>query len=137
MIDCGWCDDGTCNWVVTETAEGTDYTAQEAYLPQEIVDLVDSGSTPLTEVCEECHGTGELFENEDGTFDVTNAIFAYETQEMDMRTVIQLFSELIKSGTCWKLQGSYGRMAARLIEAELIDSEGHILWDNVNEGMEA
>ena len=44
-------------------------------------------------------------------------IMAYEDGGMDEETVIDFFQRLISSGLAWQLQGSYGRQAARLIEA--------------------
>ena len=132
MIDCGWCDgEGAADWVYDENG---DATALEAFMPHEVDMLIDNGATIVRgEECEECHGTGELFEDEDGNFDWVNALFAYEAGGMDMRDVLLLFAHLIKTGSCWSLQGSYGRAARRFIEAELIDDEGQILWDTVNE----
>ena len=46
-------------------------------------------------------------------------IIEYESGEMDETDAIALFQELIDDGTVWKLQGSYGRTAKALIEAEL------------------
>lgn len=44
-------------------------------------------------------------------------IIAYESGELDEEQVIELFQELINSGLCWQLQGSYGRTAQALIDA--------------------
>jgi len=41
--------------------------------------------------------------------------------------ILVLFSGLIRSGLAWSLQGSYGRMAARLIDNGFISNEGIIL----------
>ena len=43
-------------------------------------------------------------------------IIAYETGELSDEDTIKLFQELIDDGTCWKLQGHYGRTATLLIE---------------------
>ena len=40
---------------------------------------------------------------------------------------MKLFSELIRNGHAWSLQGSYGRTAKALIEAGWLDQEGNIL----------
>jgi len=44
-------------------------------------------------------------------------IMAYEGGELDESEITEGFQDLIDSGTAWTLQGCYGRMAARLIEA--------------------
>jgi hypothetical protein len=43
-------------------------------------------------------------------------IIRYESGEMSDIEVIEFFQGLIDSGMCWRLQGSYGRMAQRLID---------------------
>jgi hypothetical protein len=48
---------------------------------------------------------------------VTDYIIAYETEDMDETTFINLFQYLIDSGMAWTLQGHYGRTAKGLIEA--------------------
>jgi hypothetical protein len=54
-------------------------------------------------------------------YDVTSAIIAYEADEMDVDDTIELFQHLLDSGMVWQLQGSYGRMADRLIKAGFIN----------------
>jgi hypothetical protein len=44
-------------------------------------------------------------------------IIDYENGELDDEAVIELFQELIDTGMAWNLQGSYGRMAADLIDS--------------------
>lgn len=51
------------------------------------------------------------------TFDSLNFIMAYEDGQLDEEAIVEGFQCMIDSGICWKLQGSYGRMANRLIEA--------------------
>lgn len=43
-------------------------------------------------------------------------IVAYESGECSEDEIIEGFQMLIDSGIVWKLQGHYGRTAARLIE---------------------
>jgi hypothetical protein len=48
---------------------------------------------------------------------LTTMIIDYEEGDLDEQATIDLFQKLIDSGLAWTLQGSYGRMADRLIEA--------------------
>ena len=52
--------------------------------------------------------------------DQVDKIIAYEQGELDKNGIIELFQELVNSGLAWKLQGHYGRMAQRMIEAGYI-----------------
>jgi len=45
------------------------------------------------------------------------AIMAFENGDLNDEETVELFQQLIDSGLAWQLQGSYGRMARRLIEA--------------------
>jgi hypothetical protein len=60
-------------------------------------------------------------------FDLVGAIMSYEAGELRGQEVLRLFSELIKSGKAWSLQGSYGRMAGRLIDEGYLSAKGEIL----------
>ena len=52
--------------------------------------------------------------------DLTDRIIAYELGEMDEDEIVDLFQDLVNRGLAWQLQGSYGRMAARLIDEGLV-----------------
>ena len=52
--------------------------------------------------------------------DLTDRIIAYELGEMDEEEIVDLFQDLVNRGLAWQLQGSYGRMAARLIDEGLV-----------------
>jgi len=52
-------------------------------------------------------------------FNSLTFIMAYEGGELEEEEIIAGFQELINSGLVWQLQGSYGRMAERLIAAGL------------------
>jgi len=54
---------------------------------------------------------------------LVDKILAYETGEMEKGKVLAFFQELVNTGLAWKLQGSYGRMAARLIETGEINQK--------------
>ncbi len=45
----------------------------------------------------------------------TEFIIAYELGGITEEAIIEGFQELIDTGLAWRLQGSYGRMAAQLI----------------------
>ena len=60
-------------------------------------------------------------------FAVVDYIMAYEAGELRGSQVLELFSQLIKNGQAWSLQGSYGRMAGSLIGRGYISSKGDIL----------
>ncbi len=62
----------------------------------------------------------------DGT-QIVDKIIDYESGEMSDEDALELFSELVKTGTAWRLQGSYGRMAKSLIDNEYLSPEGEIL----------
>lgn len=50
-----------------------------------------------------------------------NAVMIAEgVEEADEATQLQAWQHLVDTGLAWKLQGSFGRQAARLIEAGLI-----------------
>lgn len=58
--------------------------------------------------------------------DIVDSIIKYEEGELTFKECIELFSNLIKSGQVWQLQGSYGRTAQKLIDTNMIDKEGVI-----------
>ena len=57
-------------------------------------------------------------------YDVTGNIIAYEQGELTEAGIVELFQELVNTGLAWQLQGSYGRMAAQLLEAGWITRPG-------------
>ena len=58
-----------------------------------------------------------------------NALFDYEAGLLDDAATVRLFSDLVRSGVAWTLQGHYGRVAANMIKNGLIDASGNILID--------
>jgi hypothetical protein len=54
-------------------------------------------------------------------------IIRFEAGELRGQEVLKLFSDLIKTGDCWRLQGCYGRMAKSLIDRGYISDRGTIL----------
>ena len=61
------------------------------------------------------------------SIDVVDRIMAFEAGDMDDAGVLELFSQLVRDGTAWSLQGSYGRTAKSLIEQGYLDINGNIL----------
>jgi len=63
---------------------------------------------------------------------LTDKIIAYECGDIDEAGILQLFSELIKSGRAWTLQGHYRRTASALIDAGYISEDGkHIFYHDI------
>lgn len=60
-------------------------------------------------------------------------IIDFESGTAEFKDIVENFAEGIKSGTVWQLQGSYGRFATQLIEVDLIDKDGNINQDRLNE----
>lgn len=58
---------------------------------------------------------------------VVDLIMDYEVGQASDDQVLTLFSELVRKGTAWTLQGHYGRTAAALIEGGYLSPEGDIL----------
>lgn len=54
-------------------------------------------------------------------FDAVSFIMAHESDDLSEDEAIAGFQALLDSGLVWQLQGSYGRTAAALIEAGLIE----------------
>ena len=52
--------------------------------------------------------------------DVIESIIDYEEGNLSDEATVNLFQELVNSGTAWVLQGHYGRTAQALIEAGVI-----------------
>lgn len=58
--------------------------------------------------------------------DLASQIIAYETGELSGIEMIKLFSELVKNGMAFTLQGHYGRIATDLMRAGILDQYGEI-----------
>ena len=59
--------------------------------------------------------------------DLCSQMIAYEEGELNEQQTLELFSQLIKNGMAWTLQGHYGRMATQFIESGQISTNGEIL----------
>jgi len=59
--------------------------------------------------------------------ELVDLIIDFEQGDLSEKKSIELFSQLIKSGQAWSLQGSYGRTAKMLIDNGIIDNKGNIL----------
>ena len=64
--------------------------------------------------------------------DIIDYIMDYEMGNMSDLDTLKMFSELIKNGMAWNLQGHYGRMAKYLIQKDYINKNGEINWDYIN-----
>lgn len=53
--------------------------------------------------------------------DILNDVIAYEQGDLTEDDTLELFQRLVDSGLAWTLQGHYGRTAASLIEAGLVE----------------
>lgn len=60
-------------------------------------------------------------------------IIKYENNELNDSETLELFSDLIKSGNAWTLQGHYGRTAKHLIDNNYIDKKGNINYSLIEE----
>ena len=56
-------------------------------------------------------------------YDAVGAIIAFEQGELEDEATLELFQHLVDTGLAWQLQGSYGRMAHRLIEQGFIKAK--------------
>ncbi len=56
----------------------------------------------------------------DQPLDTVGFIMDYESGSLNDDEIIKGFQHLVDSGLAWSLQGSYGRMAAQLIDAGLV-----------------
>lgn len=56
--------------------------------------------------------------------DVVSKIMDFESGQLDSEEVLDLFSDLVRTGMAWQLQGSYGRTAHSLIEAGFLTEDG-------------
>lgn len=59
--------------------------------------------------------------------DLVQDIINFESGDMNEEEIINFFAKLVKTGLAWQLQGSYGRMAANLIDSGFISTHGEIL----------
>lgn len=61
------------------------------------------------------------------TMNLTKRIIAYELGDLDGAEALQLFSDLVKTGMVWGLQGHYGRTAQYLMDNGYINIHGDII----------
>jgi hypothetical protein len=59
--------------------------------------------------------------------DLVDLILRHESGDLDSDETLDLFAELIRTGTAWSLQGSYGRTAHALIDAGYLSPDGEVL----------
>lgn len=56
-----------------------------------------------------------------------DSLIDFEQGNLSEVDTIKLFSDLVKTGTAWQLQGFYGRTAMSMIDGGLLDKQGNIL----------
>lgn len=64
---------------------------------------------------------------------LVDKIIDYESGDLEFTETLELFSELIKNGMVWQLQGHYGRTASVLIDNGYISKTGEILKTEWND----
>ncbi len=64
--------------------------------------------------------------NQSKRFDVVDFVMRFESGEASDAEALRGFSELIKSGQVWSLQGFYGRTATALIERGYLTRTGDL-----------
>jgi len=64
---------------------------------------------------------------------IVDKLMAWESGDLEFPETLELFSELIKEGMVWQLQGSYGRVASVLIDNGYISKNGEILKTEWND----
>lgn len=65
--------------------------------------------------------------------DTVENIIAWEAGELSPKQEVEFFSELVKGGLAWQLQGMYGRHATWMIRQGLLDDAGDPDWDRFEE----
>ncbi|CAB4150271.1 hypothetical protein UFOVP570_17 [uncultured Caudovirales phage] len=76
--------------------------------------------------------TSEIGETTGG-IDMVDAIIRYETGNLSTEETVQMFAYLIRTGTAWRLQGSYGRAAHQMIVDGVISRDGEIDYERLGE----
>lgn len=59
--------------------------------------------------------------------DIVGMIMDFDAGELNFEETLELFSWMIRTGSAWTFQGTYGRMAADLIANGYLDQGGNIL----------
>ena len=60
---------------------------------------------------------------------VVEQIIEYEDGNLSFPETVKFFAGLLRTGTAWKLQGTYGRVARQLIERGYVSPAGEVLCD--------
>lgn len=67
------------------------------------------------------------------TYSAISIVEGFSAVPPTRESYFKAWSHLIKSGDVWTLQGYYGRSANDYINAGIIDQDGTINWDNIDE----
>jgi len=61
------------------------------------------------------------------TKDFLDQIMEYESGKLNDKGIIEMFSNMVKDGTVWLLNGGYCRTAEVFIFNKILDKQGNIL----------
>ena len=61
------------------------------------------------------------------SYDACAVIEGFSDSEPSLDQTLEAWAYLIKTGDCWKLQGSYGRGATNLIDGGVISKDGNTI----------
>ena len=65
--------------------------------------------------------------------ETVNRINEFEGGNLTIQKYVELFSHLVANGQAWTLQGMYGRTAMNLIENNIIEKDGAITQEAIDE----
>jgi len=70
-------------------------------------------------------------QNVTSSYDACGIIEGFTEENPTLEQSMNAWAYLIETGTCWHLQGFYGRGAQNLIDNRIISKDGVVNWDRV------